>query len=333
MVPVRTGRPLVTTMAVVVNQPPARQEREATRISRFSLKKVRALAKDNGYKEISCDEQSNVISFRKESTRINVYYTTRTVGTCLNHPKRGKSQLFRRDVTVAQLEQLLRNPRTHTGKGYFHRKTSGQQWKKSGNPNGANEFEWDSARRWRFVCYATGIEPREDMIREVELFCAGWDSLYWEPGEVPRLKNIKHSCGSTAALCGMMLEEAVRLCGDTPLGIYKVEDVNEYQDGEKDLGDIESKIIDQCCNKEDFLEQYAREVHRLRVKLRRFTHDLRIELIQWFIARDYCGYSIYTNDMCHFQTRLSFAVNMAHLDYGKMMYSKKWNMCPAHGVY
>ena len=56
-------------------------------------------------------------------TRINVYYTTGTVGTCLDHPRQGKTQLFRRNVDLSLLAQLFRDPRLHTGTGYHRRST------------------------------------------------------------------------------------------------------------------------------------------------------------------------------------------------------------------
>lgn len=65
-------------------------------------------------------------SFMKDTDRgpmrINVWRSERsilyTIGTYLNHPKQGKTQLFRRNVNLLQLEKLFKNPRQHTGKGY-----------------------------------------------------------------------------------------------------------------------------------------------------------------------------------------------------------------------
>jgi len=63
-----------------------------------------------------------VISFRKGDSspiRINVYWTTGTVGTCLDHPRQGKTQLFRRNVDLSTLREIFKNPRVHTGAGYY----------------------------------------------------------------------------------------------------------------------------------------------------------------------------------------------------------------------
>lgn len=62
-----------------------------------------------------------MLSFFKFGMRMNVYYTTGTVSTAIDHPKAGRTQLYRRDITIAQLEKLFINPREHTGKGYFKR--------------------------------------------------------------------------------------------------------------------------------------------------------------------------------------------------------------------
>ena len=50
--------------------------------------------------------------------QINVYYTTRTIGTSFKHPSKGQTQLFRRNVNSKMFEAILVNPRVHTGKGY-----------------------------------------------------------------------------------------------------------------------------------------------------------------------------------------------------------------------
>jgi len=63
-----------------------------------------------------------VISFRKGDSspiRINVYWTTGTVGTCLDHPRQGKTQLFRRNVDLSTLREIFKSPRVHTGAGYY----------------------------------------------------------------------------------------------------------------------------------------------------------------------------------------------------------------------
>ena len=97
----------------------------------LNLNDIRALASQEAYKETYFNEVSKVISFcpkgihslvNKDDNciRINIYWTTRTVGTCLNHPRQGKTQLFRRNVDMIQLRSIFKNPRIHTGTGYHH---------------------------------------------------------------------------------------------------------------------------------------------------------------------------------------------------------------------
>jgi len=49
---------------------------------------------------------------------IDVWYTKMTVGTNVNHPKQGWNRMYRKHVSMEELEKIFRNPREHTGKGY-----------------------------------------------------------------------------------------------------------------------------------------------------------------------------------------------------------------------
>ena len=72
---------------------------------------TRVLAARAGLKELSVNEESRVVIFADDKgVRFNVYYTTGTVGTCLDHPRQGKTQLFRRNVNLALLRQLFQEP-------------------------------------------------------------------------------------------------------------------------------------------------------------------------------------------------------------------------------
>jgi hypothetical protein len=102
--------------------PPTGSTTDASAGSGWSPDFVRGLAATiEGVEEISFNPTSKLISFRKasdEEARINVYYTTRTVGTALNHPRQSKTQLFRRDCSPSEVAEIMKNPRAHTGKGY-----------------------------------------------------------------------------------------------------------------------------------------------------------------------------------------------------------------------
>lgn len=79
-----------------------------------------ALAED--YFRIDYQEDKGMISYSDGQTRINIYLTTMTVATCLNHPKKGKTQLFRKNVNLKMLKDIFECPRKHTGKGYIKKK-------------------------------------------------------------------------------------------------------------------------------------------------------------------------------------------------------------------
>lgn len=73
-------------------------------------------------KRISLDVVLGYSQQNKTDCRINIYMTKGTVATALKHPVRGKTQLYRRNITYEQLEKLFINPRQHTGKGYYTKK-------------------------------------------------------------------------------------------------------------------------------------------------------------------------------------------------------------------
>lgn len=87
--------------------------------------KLLEIAKQAGW-EVVKSRDPYLTSFSKKTsrgpTRINIWRNDRsnlfTVGTYLNHPKQGKTQLFRKHCDLLELKKLLENPRLHTGKGY-----------------------------------------------------------------------------------------------------------------------------------------------------------------------------------------------------------------------
>jgi hypothetical protein len=88
------------------------------RIDPLPIHIVRRIASMNGAREICFNEVSRVVSFQCHDTRVNVYYSTGTVGTSLDHPRQGRTQLFRRNVSLEMLSRIFANPRIHTGHGY-----------------------------------------------------------------------------------------------------------------------------------------------------------------------------------------------------------------------
>jgi hypothetical protein len=80
---------------------------------------IQEVAKRNNYPMIDMRTSPPMISFGKDGIRINIYYSTMTVETCIKHPKKGKTQLFRKNVSLSELDKIFKNPRQHTGKGYY----------------------------------------------------------------------------------------------------------------------------------------------------------------------------------------------------------------------
>eukprot|EP01135_Chromosphaera_perkinsii_P002885 Nk52_evm40s229 gene=Nk52_evmTU40s229 len=93
----------------------------------LNISDVIEIAEEYGYSTISFQDRIRLISFsgkynvgngKKGDVRINVYYSTGTVGTCLDHPRQGKTQLFRRNQTLSDIRKIFQNPRVHTANGY-----------------------------------------------------------------------------------------------------------------------------------------------------------------------------------------------------------------------
>lgn len=93
---------------------------------RYSIEDIEPIARDCDWTFVVLQTNIGMISYRKEDEengkmRINIYMTKGTVSTAIKHPKHGKTQLFRKNVTLDQLTQIFINPRQHTGKGYYRK--------------------------------------------------------------------------------------------------------------------------------------------------------------------------------------------------------------------
>ena len=76
-------------------------------------------------------------SYRREGVRLNFWLTSGTVGSYLEHPRQGKTQLFRRDVTMEEANDVFNNPRKHTGRGYHTKQQQvGSKRKAASSDNG-----------------------------------------------------------------------------------------------------------------------------------------------------------------------------------------------------
>lgn len=81
-----------------------------------------SLAAMYGYHKLYTTRTSApMASYKRGDARLNFWLSTGTVGSYLEHPKQGKTQLFRRNIRMAQTEGIFMNPRVHTGIGYRRR--------------------------------------------------------------------------------------------------------------------------------------------------------------------------------------------------------------------
>jgi len=81
------------------------------------------MAETRGWETLDASSsEAPMASYRKDGTRLNFWLTTGTVGSYLDHPSQGKTQLFRRQINMSQASDLFQNPRQHTGAGYHTNK-------------------------------------------------------------------------------------------------------------------------------------------------------------------------------------------------------------------
>lgn len=97
----------------------------------LDLESVKKLAiEEHDYELTYYSKESRLISFQplpsddidddSHEVRINVYWNSGTVGTCFDHPTRGKTQLFRRNIGMDDLHDVFQNPRVdNSGAGYY----------------------------------------------------------------------------------------------------------------------------------------------------------------------------------------------------------------------
>jgi hypothetical protein len=104
----------------------------------YNTDDLESLAGKYGYKTTSFNRKSKVISFGKDHfniKRINVYFTTGTVATCLKYHPKCQKQLFRRGLCLLQeIEEIFKNPRRHSTNasqgGYYTRTDRSQRLRK-----------------------------------------------------------------------------------------------------------------------------------------------------------------------------------------------------------
>lgn len=89
----------------------------------------------------------------------------------MSHPRKGPTQLFRRDLSAAEEDRVLENPRAHTGKGYYtksdnsYRGSSGSSKSynsDSYNYNGSGSGGYSSGGGYGYSSYRNDRNDRKE---------------------------------------------------------------------------------------------------------------------------------------------------------------------------
>ena len=286
---------------------------------------------------------------------VSYTHTHRTVGSCLNHPKRGKTQLFRRNVdTLPKLDGIFQNPRSHTGHGYYTRQNIRQQWKQSTAAGDDTTTDTtvllvDSARRWLWVGACVGLVKNDRERRTITQICTKWDTITWDPGSLPSYKHTRHGCGTREGLITQVLFFVVLETYGTNYQLSTKTDCNKYwhednwQYNAPKAKPKARKKEDFYCDDRDCPQSLAfvdahfngenSDVVILRNLFLSLRKDIRIELVQWFFNR-YDGTTVFTDlDINPLQSKCHhYRFDHVHHEYGELNYSKKSGLCKCHGM-
>jgi hypothetical protein len=75
------------------------------------VKQIRKIAKDCGFKEKNHIARQKIISFvNKNNTKIDIYYSKMTIGLTFVHPREGKKQVFKKNISLNKLKKIFNNP-------------------------------------------------------------------------------------------------------------------------------------------------------------------------------------------------------------------------------
>lgn len=118
-----------TTVKMPIPQNPIQMLKEA-KITDKKAYVATELAAKHGWQVLDIQGNIKMVRFMRAENgdvqKVNVYYGGKggrsdlyTLATALNHPTKGKTQLFRKFIDTKELEEVLKNPRIHTQKGYY----------------------------------------------------------------------------------------------------------------------------------------------------------------------------------------------------------------------
>lgn len=93
----------------------------------LDVEQIVIFAKNHGYTIVKIDYNTGMIRFRNGGIHVNLYTTSFTVSTEMLHPKKGKTQLHRKGLTIQEAKEVFMNPRVHTGLGYYRKKNGNKE--------------------------------------------------------------------------------------------------------------------------------------------------------------------------------------------------------------
>jgi hypothetical protein len=121
--PTAAARVQISGLEVVVKQQETSfmgsTDQETSKTATLNESGLDGMAVTRGWTKLSTEtSQALMASYSLRDMRLNFWLSTGTVGSYLDHPSQGKTQLFRRQVDMQQAEEIFQNPRLHTGAGY-----------------------------------------------------------------------------------------------------------------------------------------------------------------------------------------------------------------------
>lgn len=88
-------------------------------VVRANLFLVVELIQQNNWEVLKYHDKNYILNLKRGQVKMNVYLSTLTIQTSMKHPKRGRTQLNRKNLTQNELRAVFKDPRVHTKKGYY----------------------------------------------------------------------------------------------------------------------------------------------------------------------------------------------------------------------
>lgn len=91
---------------------------------RANLFLVVELIQANKWEVLKYHDKNYILNLKRGDVKMNVYLSTLTIQTSMKHPKKGRTQLNRKNLTPNEVKAVFKNPRAHTKKGYYKAKNN-----------------------------------------------------------------------------------------------------------------------------------------------------------------------------------------------------------------